>query len=448
MNNSTHKRIPTAIALLPWGNVIEDFLSAINLSLEEFCEEMTGGWLFGYIEALKTVNIATVIICITARRDTPKRLIHKPTGAIIWLLPVSKIYLSIHQQMVNPYGWSITETFGDKKGIRYPWFLALREIAHYFSTPLKLLAKVLKEEKCQAILCQEYEYSRFDLCVWLGQQLNLPVYGSFQGGNFQITHLEKLVRRWSIAACAGVIVATQTEINRLKAHYHLPESKIAQIFNPLDVSVWEGSDRAATRSQLGIPLNAQVVVWHGRIDYHRKGLDILIDAWESISEKFPNQDFHLLLVGTGSDADKLKQQIQEKQLPRVHWINEYILDRQRIRDYLKAADFYVLPSRHEGFPVAPLEAMACYLPIIATEVPGIPDILENNENSGGIRVPCANSEQLALAIERLLENRNLRERLSELARQRVENEFSLPSVGHRLKSFISAKNFSTIDNEQ
>lgn len=435
-----HNQVNFTIALLPWGNVIEDFLESIDLSLEEFCHEMTGGWLFGYIEALKLMDISTVLICISATVTVPTRQIHKPTGAIIWLLPASPVYLWINQRMVNPYGWTVEATFGRKKmGICRPWFICLREIAPYLSTPLRSLSRVLKQENCQAILCQEYEYARFDLCTLLGKFLNIPVFASFQGGNFQLTKLEKLWRNLSIHACDGVIVATKSEINRLEEHYGLSSSKISQIFNPLEISVWQGGDGTSTRTKLGIPLDAQVVVWHGRIDLHRKGLDILTEAWQKVSNHYPEGNFHLLLVGTGNDAVDLHQRIEQMQLPRVHWIDEYILDRQRIRNYLKAADIYTLPSRHEGFPVAPLEAMACGLPIVATEVSGIPDILENNENSGGTRVPCENSTQLASAVECLLEDRELRLRLGENARRRIESHFSLLSVGQKLRDLLIAE---------
>lgn len=424
------------IALLPWGNVIEDFLKSINLSLEAFCNKMTGGWLFGYIEALKKVGVETVIICISAKVDSPTRQIHKPTGAIIWLLPVPQLYLPIHRLMVEPYGGTVESTFGKNVGILHPWYFFLREVSPYLATPLRSLSKVLEEEGCQAILCQEYEHARFDLCIVLGSLIKVPVYASFQGGDFQLTKIEKLWRRWSMHACDGVIVASKSEVNRLQKKYGLAEAKISQIFNPLDTNVWQGGDRRTTRSELGVPLEAKVVVWHGRVDLYRKGLDILTDVWKQISERDIKKSVYLLLIGTGSDAPALHRRIEQMELPRVHWINEYILNRERIRNYLKAADIYILPSRHEGFPVAPLEAMACGLPIVATEVPGIPDILDDYENSGGIRVPCEDSESLALALIRLLDDEDLRQQLGRQAKQRVKDKFSLLSVGHNLRNFI------------
>ena len=69
------------IALVPWGDVIEDFLDEIGVSLDEFSSKMTGGWLFGYIEALRLQGIETVVFCFSGRVTSTVRTVHEPTGA-------------------------------------------------------------------------------------------------------------------------------------------------------------------------------------------------------------------------------------------------------------------------------------------------------------------------------------------------------------------------------
>ena len=64
------------IALLPWGNVIEDFLDDIGLTLDQFCGEMTGGWLFGYVEALRLAGWEPVLMCVSREASVPARLRH------------------------------------------------------------------------------------------------------------------------------------------------------------------------------------------------------------------------------------------------------------------------------------------------------------------------------------------------------------------------------------
>jgi glycosyltransferase involved in cell wall biosynthesis len=427
------------IALLHWGDLIEDFLDTIGVTFEAFCNEMTGGWMFGYIDALKLAHVRTVLFCISARITTTVRYTHKPTGATICVLPAPKLYQVVRRPMLNPYGWNITEVFGDVQGVRRNLLAVLRDAAPYLATPILHLARELRREGCQAILCQEYEYARFDTCVLLGQIISLPVFATFQGGDFQLSRWEGLLRPITLSACAGLVVATQTEVERLQSRYSLPSTKIAQIFNPMDVANWHASDRTEARTVLEIPLDAEVVVYHGRIEIYRKGLDILMDAWQDICEKRPDRNLRLLLVGTGSDAEKLRQLISQKHLAGIIWKNEYVRDRTAIQRYLSAADVYTLPSRHEGFPVAPIEAMSCSLPVVATDAPGVPDILPDRELSGGIIVPREDSTALAEGIGSLLDNQPWRHELGKRGRDRAEKYFSLEAIGKQLREFILAQ---------
>lgn len=424
------------IALLHWGDLIEDFLDSIGVSFDAFCNEMTGGWMFGYISALRLAGVRTVLFCVSARVTEPMHYTHKPTGATICVLPAPKIYHVARRRIPNPYGWTLKEAFGDVHGVRRVLLAILKDLAPYLATPLGLLASELRRKGCQAILCQEYEYARFDACVLLGQLMRLPVFATFQGGDFQISRLEKPLRPLTLRACTGLIVATQSEAERVRTHYGVPPTKLARIFNPIDLAMWNAIDRSEARAALGIPINAQVVVYHGRIDIHRKGLDILLEAWEQVCRERPHRDLRLLLVGTGSDAGELRDRIATIQLQGVLWVNEYVCDRTAIRRYLSAGDVYTLPSRHEGFPVAPIEAMACGLPVVAADAPGVPDILEGGEASGGLVVPRGDTAALALALGSVLDNEVWGRELGKRARYRVENCFSLEAIGKQLRDFL------------
>lgn len=435
---------PPTIALLPWGDCIEDYLDTIGLSLEAFCQEMTGGWLFGYIDALKLVGVRTVLICISRQVTRPTRQIHQATGAILYFLPVAGIHRLIRRFMINPYGWRLEETFQTVTRLRRPFLAALKDITPYLANPLWAMAQVLRQEHCQVILCQEYEYARFDACVLLGKWLQLPVFASFQGGDFQLSRLEGVLRPHTLRSCAGVIVAAQTEIKRVQTSYGLRDDQIAQIFNPLDLSLWQPDQalsdpqqqRLATRTELGIDAADRVAVYHGRMEMFRKGLDILLEAWAAVTRDRPQAGLRLLLVGTGSDVEPLQRKITDLGLTDVVWVNQFVLDRAQMQRYLRAADLYVLPSRHEGFPVAPLEAMACGLPIVATDAPGVPDILAQGRASGGLVVPRENPVALAEAIGTLLDHEEERLQLGKQARSRIETAFSLEVVGQQLKQFL------------
>jgi len=442
------------IALLPCCDLFEDFFDTIGVSLETYCKELTGGWQFNYIESLELAGVRTVVFFFSACVTQSTRFTHIPTGALICVLPPSKPYLfyrailrrikaSWKRPQKTPYSKANNQIL-DRSGSqasRYSKLSVLKSgvgsFGSYISTPLRLIARELQREGCCAILCQDYEYARFDIAVLLGKMMRIPVFATFQGGDKIPSPFEYLFRWLSLRASHGLIVAPQVERDRLQTEYGISPTKIVRIFNPMDATNWYRIDRNEARAKLGIPIDARVVVFHGRIQIWQKGLDILLDAWQQICRERPGKDLRLLLVGTGSDASELQHRITKMELRGIMWINEYVRDRTAIQNYLSAADVYTLPSRKEGFPVAPLEAMACNLPIVATDVAGISDILEDGEASGGIVVPSENIHALALKLGLLLDDEALAKELGKRARQRVEKGFSFEIIGQQLARLLA-----------
>jgi glycosyltransferase involved in cell wall biosynthesis len=434
------------IALLHCYDLIDDFLDTIEISFDTFCQEFVGSWMFGYIHALKTAGVQTVLFCISARVTEPSRHQHRPSGATIWVLPASRTYdkyRTMRDRLLRAYGGKSGQSFtkiSDPNATRRSLLTGIKDIfksaGTYLSTPVDLLTIAIEQEGCQAILCQEYEFARFDTCVWLGKRLGLPVFATFQGGNATQSPVEYLPRQLALGSCSGAIIATQTEIARVQQAYPIPAAKIARIFNPIDLTTWHKHDRSQARAALGIPDTARMVIWHGRVEIDRKGLDVLLDAWMQLCQERPQQDLRLWPIGTGSDAAKLRDRLDAQQLRGVTWIDRFVHDRFQLQQYLSAADVYVLPSRQEGFPVAPIEAMACGLPIVATDAPGIPDILEDGVRSGGSIVPRDNVWALADALGRFIDRPDWAQTVGEAARLRVEQQFAADVVGRQLRRFL------------
>lgn len=425
------------VALLPWGNVIEDFLDPLGISQDQFCTDFRGSYMFGYVEALKQVGVRTVIICMSARVDAPTRRTHVPTGATVYFLPSPRLFRWVQRRMVYPYGQTVREAFGELRGIRrllLPFCAIARESALYLSTPLTTLVETLRLEGCDAILCQEYEFPRFDICVVLGNRLRRPVFATFQGGNYHHGHLEQFIRPLSLRACAGLVIGSGREVERVRRRYGIARGKIARIFNPVNLSVWKAGDRVAARAALGIPLDARVVAWHGRIAMHKKGLDLLLEAWERLIRQYPNETLRLVVVGTGDDAQKLQQRIAKMQ--GLIWINRFVHDAAKLVRYLAAADAYALPSRYEGFPVALIEAMACGLAVVAADTDGVRDILGEGFSAGGVLVPPEDPEALANALGAVLFAPAWAHELGKNARFRVEAACSLEAVGNQLRGLL------------
>jgi len=139
--------------------------------------------------------------------------------------------------------------------------------------------------------------------------------------------------------------------------------------------------------------------------YKTKGLDILVEATKD-SRLRGNDAVKFIIIGEGPEREKLQQQINKLQINNVHLLGSI----ENANQYLTAFDIFVLPSRKEGLPYTLLEALSANLPIIATNVGGIPEIIENEKT--GLVSPVS-SELLAQNLIKLISNKNLQEQFKQ-----------------------------------
>ncbi len=145
-----------------------------------------------------------------------------------------------------------------------------------------------------------------------------------------------------------------------------------------------------------------------------KGVQYLLGAMSIVHQELP--EAKLILVGDGEERELLES------LTDSLGIRECVefagrVPHERVQDYMNLAEVFVLPSLSEGFPVTILEAMACGLPIVATRVGGVPDIIEDGAN--GYLINTKNPEQIAEALLKLLQDEQLREDISGNNREEV-----------------------------
>jgi glycosyltransferase involved in cell wall biosynthesis len=408
------------VALVAWGDRFEDFYGRLGITLDDFRERLIGDWRFNYVQALRSVGVRTVLFFTSAHVQEPVRFRHQPTGTTVCVLPSPRLHRKAR---------GLQDRF-------WPRWTALLTVSSYLSTPLRPLGRELLRERCDVLLCQDYEYPRFDVCVPLGRLLRLPVFATFQGAARPGGPVEYGLRRLALHACTGLIIGARSERERVRARYRVPAAKLASISNPVDVVAWQAVDRGQARARIGVPAEARVVGWHGRVELLRKGLDVLLGAWKVVCDARPGAPLLLLLVGTGRDASELRRRLGAFPYRNIRWVDRYVHDRDLLVEYLSAADVYAFPSRHEGFAVATLEAMACGLPVVAANAPGVSDLLEEGERSGGIVVPRGDADALAGALGGLLDDPQRSRRLGTRARQHVEQRFSLERVGAELRDFM------------
>ncbi|MBU1137053.1 glycosyltransferase family 4 protein [Patescibacteria group bacterium] len=158
-----------------------------------------------------------------------------------------------------------------------------------------------------------------------------------------------------------------------------------------------------------------------------KGLAYLLKAVKRINP--PDNGFNLVLIGSGEnpDKDRMRRLIDKYQLKNVHLI-EWI---DNAASYLKAFDIFILPSLKEGLPYTILEAMSAELPIIATNVGGIPEIIDDNFN--GFLIKSKNSRQLAEKILYLIKHPERAQETAKRGREKVAKEFNLKEMVKKTK---------------
>jgi glycosyltransferase involved in cell wall biosynthesis len=173
-------------------------------------------------------------------------------------------------------------------------------------------------------------------------------------------------------------------------------TKARAILNGCDLSVFHVMDRLGARQRLDIRPDAEAVVYMGRMDV-RKGFRELVDAAASLHPQRPGMQVYL--IGEGPDKSRIESVIQAREATGyIHALQGCAADDVAI--WMAAADLVTLPSYMEGCPNVVLEALACGRPVVATNVGGIPEIM--NSECGRL-VPPRDPAALALALAAVLD---------------------------------------------
>jgi glycosyltransferase involved in cell wall biosynthesis len=246
---------------------------------------------------------------------------------------------------------------------------------HPYLTSL-LAGKLAKQYHKPFVLTQHNTFIEYDNIFDHVERLN-----DLAVGKQNLNEAEKII------AISG---ATKDYVLRLGAK----PKKVQVVYNGVDLERFrpiEGK-REEMRRKLGIPHDAIVVLTVRRLVY-KNGVDTLIESANISVKKNPRIVF--LAVGKGPDSDSVKLRIQQLGIEGNFKLAGFVSD-EDLSSYYNVADLFVLPSKSgEGLPLVALEAMACALPVIATDVGGIREILMNDY---GKLVPPNQPELLAKAI--------------------------------------------------
>lgn len=198
------------------------------------------------------------------------------------------------------------------------------------------------------------------------------------------------------------------------------------VYNCVDTSLFK-KKKTRLKEELNIPKKTKVITFVGRL-IQAKGVQELIQALEKV------KGIKLLVVGNGPYLNKLKILAKEKNVDSLFLTSK---KREDIVDILNITDIFVNPSYSEGLPTSVLEAGAVGVPIIATDVGGTREIIDNRKN--GVLIKPKNATQLRKNIILLLKNKKIRKSFSKNITKKVKDKFRWESSVEKMLKLMRKK---------
>lgn len=229
------------------------------------------------------------------------------------------------------------------------------------------------------------------------------------------------------SVCSGVELVQNPEDLDVLARLGVPGHKLVLLGNGVDLQRFQPAAnhdaRRQARADLGVDCDAVVVGLVARLVW-QKGFRELFAAAEQIRHAHPNVVF--VVVG-GSDPDKADA-ISPEELAAAGRRGRIVFvgSRDHMEHIYPAFDIFVLPSHREGFPRSAMEATASGVPVIATDIRGCRQVVSHGET--GLLVPLGDTARLAAAIEELVGDRALRQRMGAAGRRKAEVDFDEGAV--------------------
>ncbi len=286
---------------------------------------------------------------------------------------------------------------------------------------LRELKKEIRKNKERGIKTiihlQEYHNLHGLLIISLfGNKKNVKIICQHHGGSWPLRHLRInknyrlffiffiLAQVWENIVLKRVPVffcLTKDEINYLKKI--APKSKIKFQTMGIEDNYFKKVKKSVARRKLKLKKDDKILLYIGRIN-EVKGIGYLLKAMKKLKlenqnkEKKQTQNIKLKIIGFGAEIEKFKKFVKENKLKNVELLGAIFGDKKML--YLSAANALILPSTKEGAPVTIMEALARNLPVVATDIGGVPLMIENNRE--GIIIPQKNSDEIVNSIKKIL----------------------------------------------
>ena len=223
---------------------------------------------------------------------------------------------------------------------------------------------------------------------------------------FPKKQIYKFAYRATLPFCDYIVTVSESNKDQLILKHGVTQDKILVIYNT--VGYEEGTNQETVNLRENYNIKADEIVIGTICQINRqKGLTYLVEALAPICLDY---NVKIIIAGDGPLREDIQQQVKEKGLLEKIILPGYI---HTVPEHLDLFDMYVLPSLYEGFPIALVEALSHSLPVIATNINGCREAVENEKT--GLLVPARDPKSLEDAMRKLIGDPQLRERMGKEA---------------------------------
>ena len=235
--------------------------------------------------------------------------------------------------------------------------------------------------------------------------------------------------RWSLQVPERIVTVSLATKQQLIGR-GVPGERIAVVHNAVQSRPLQSRVDAAAFQQkkidLGLAPDEKLILCVGRLSKEKAQID-MVGAMHRLRQRSPDLAARLMILGDGPERERIAQAVRSAGLEKQVVFAGHLKD---LAPYYEAADMVAIPSLSEGSPNVLLEAMAFGVPVVATEVGGIPEIVDHEDTA--LLVPARDAAAMAAAIERLLSDPGTASALARRARKKVETDHSPESRGNSL----------------
>ncbi len=241
------------------------------------------------------------------------------------------------------------------------------------------------------------------------------------------TRLEQRLKRWAFAHSHLQFIAVSRWIQTVAQSALGARAPVHYIPNGIDLEIFAPRPQAAARRTLGLAGDRRIILYVAhRLDDPRKGFDLLVAALRRLPAKQCGTALLLVMGDAGAWAPA--------QIPLESDFMGFVSDDEKKALAFAAADVLVFPTRADNLPIVLQESLACALPMVSFDVGGVSELVRHGET--GFLAPAQDVPRFADHLQQLLDNEDLRRRMSVRCRQVARSEYSLRLQAQRYQSLF------------